>query len=373
MSSRRAKCPKCGTVLQVHGDIGLAAVRCGACRTVFHLPPPEQVADETIAGWLGAGLDDEEDAAATAAPAPAPAPDSPPPPKPTSPPKSLRVVSIQRRGVLFEFPAKLLRDESFRCALPRCCAHCLARGHLSAHLIIYTPELRDSIALEREHEAGHLKIPQSELAGLHGPELLNRLPEVPNVPEPGNLPMPYWVCDMCSGAGSISGQIRVNAATGRGICRLLMRNLQMSVSFLANAGGEGTKDYAELREFLAHMQEDRWDAMPSVVRHRLEQWFRAAKGERFLAYVPDRAFVRTEDGMNGIIISTGRLVYHHPPMHQEVSAAMKLTIRVRSAQGNEVASIEAPAFKRRSITLDRGGMMLLRRSLSQARFATEWK
>jgi len=375
MPARKVKCPKCGKVLSVPERLTAAPVRCGACHTAFRLPDPGPVPDETIADWLNEGPEEDEGPAAPAGPPPAeaqaPAATETPPPPPEAL-GGLRVVSVERRGVLLEFAADHLRNDIFRCALPRCCAHCLARAHLSAHLIIFTSQLRDSISLESEHKAGHLAIPQDRLGRVHGRDMLKLLPEVPNVPAPGNLPMPYWVCDMCSGAGSISGQIQVDT-TGRGFCRLFIRNLNLALSFFANTGGEGTKDFERLREFFERMEDDRWDALASVVRHRLEQWFRLGKGERFVAYVPDRAFVRTEDGMNGLIISDRRLVYHHPPLHQEVTNRMTLTLQLRSAEGNEVASVEAPDFKRRSITLDRGGMMLFRRALSQGGFKAEWK
>jgi len=374
MPARRVKCPKCGKVLGIPEGFDGKAVRCGVCRTPFRIPKPS--VEDTIAGWL----DDEPEAdlsAKTAAPigmAPEPAPRDPPASKSAKKAtQGLRVVAMERRGTLFEFPADMLRGEAFRCAIPRRCTHCQAKVHLSAHLIIFTSELRDSISLEAEHKAGHLTIPQDQLGRVDGPEMLAKLPEVPNVPEPANHPMPYWVCDMCSGAGSISGQITVDNASGRGRCRMFIRNAHMARDFFANAGGEGTRDYAKLVEFTEHMDDDRWDALPSVIRHRLEQWFRPQDGEKFIAYVPDRAFVRTEDGMNGLVISNRRLIFHHPPLHQEAPREVKMTIALRVEKGDEVATLDAPDFKRRSIVLDRQGMMLFRRALSKGDFTAEWQ
>jgi len=285
----------------------------------------------------------------------------------------MRLVSVERRGALFEFPARNLRSESFRCAIPRACVHCLARVHLSAHVIIYASRLRDSISLEAEHAAGQLRIPQEQLRNVEGTAVLKLLPEIPNVSPPGNLPMPYWVCELCSGTGRISGQIRVNPDTGKGICRLWIRNLKLALGFCKRVCGEGGRDYESLREFVERMEEDPWEALPSVVRHRVEQWFRARVGERFLAYVPDRAFVRNEDGMNGLAVTTHRLVYHHPPLHQESPRQNELTIQLRQAEGKEIANIQAARFKPRMIVLDRSGMMLFRRALSQGRFTARWR
>lgn len=113
MSSRRVKCPKCGAVLQLPQGCLAAAVHCGACRTAFRLPPPGPVPDETIAGWLGGGSDQEDEAASTAAPAESPPPqaESATPDEPTASVKGLRMVSLERRGVLLEFPPKMLHSE----------------------------------------------------------------------------------------------------------------------------------------------------------------------------------------------------------------------------------------------------------------------
>jgi hypothetical protein len=226
--------------------------------------------------------------------------------------------------------------------------------------------------LENEHKAGLLTIPQDRIGHLAGAEMLAELPEVPNVPPPGNLPMPYWVCDLCSGAGAISGQIQVNSETGRGICRLRIRNLKLARRFFENVGGKSTPDYARFSEFLDRIEDDRWATMPSVVRHRLEQWFRPRQGERFLGYVPDRARRRSEDGMSGLVISDQRLVYHRPPLHYDVPLGTDLALKVHLRNGREVVEIEAPQLKQRSITLDRGGLMTFRRSLSEGGFNAKW-
>ncbi len=378
MPSKRVQCPKCGKVLSVPGGLRAVAVRCGACRTPFRLPEATGIADDTIAGWLSDEPEVDDLAAQTVTPAldgsgPVPTPEPGAPGEKAAAEEGLRVVSFDNRGVLFEFPSDLLRSQEFRCAIPRCCAHCLARAHLSAHVVIFTSQLRDSISLEAEHKAGHLSIPQEELRSLEGAAMLAQLPQVPNVPPPADLPMPYWVCDMCSGAGSISGQIQVNTSTGRGICRMFIRNLRLAAAFVAATGAERRGQYRKLQEFIEHMEEDRWEALPSVVRHRVEQWFRPKMGEKFLAYVPDRAFVRTEDGMNGLAISDRRLVWHHPPRHQELLRETPLEIQIRAERGNEVAALEATGFKRRSILLDRQGMMLFRRALSRGSFKAEWK
>lgn len=385
MAATACKCPKCQALLNLPGGIGQAKVRCPACRHVFRVRiSPKPSLEDTIAAWLH---DDGREEAVE--PDQAPPPGQPLPLTAAGPTseeeleiaaelpaagrRDIRLVSIERRGALFEFSTDCLESEAFRCAIPRACVHCLARHHLTAHLIIFGPQLRDSISLEGERRTTQLRIPQDEVAGAEGPAMLRLLPKVPDVPDPGNLPMPYWVCELCRGRGWIAGQIKVNPETGQGICRLRIRSLNLALGFFAKAGGKTGADYQRLQDFIEHMEENLWDALPSVVRHRVEQWFRPRIGERFLAYVPDRAFARSEDGMNGLAVSTHRLVYHHPPLHQESVRQNELTIQVRPAKGNEVAAIEAAHFKRRSIALDRGGMMILRQALSQGNFRASWR
>ena len=377
MAKRRVKCPKCGAVLSVPASVGNCPARCGRCREAFRLPPVQPQVEDTIAGWLSDEVDSDAPAGTdTAAEAPPAVVNEPaakaPQPKATPPAQCVRLVSLERRGAMFEFPADCLRQDEFRCFIPRVCIHCRTRAHLSAHLIIFTGQLKDSISLEAEHKAGHLSIPQDQLGNRSGPDLLALLPEVPSVPAPANLPMPYWVCDLCSGAGEISGQIQVNAATGRGLCRLFIRNLSVAHEFFTDAGGQGTADCAKMAEFLKHFEEDRWDALPSVVRHRMEQWFRPKDDERFLTYVPDRSFVRTEDGMNGLVVSTHRLLFHHPPIHQELTVETPVTFQLQNAGGKDVLSIDAAKWKRRSITLDRSGLIKLRQSLAKSNFKAKW-
>ncbi len=357
-------------------DVHDCAVRCGLCRRIFHLPKDIPVPEDTIFGWLHRSEDDEDrdERADTLAPIP----DKPPRREdqaaaPRTGQSRMRLVSLERAGALFEFPAEYLREGKFRCSIPRVCIHCLGRAHLSAHLIIFAPQLRDSISLEAEHKAGQLIIPQDRLGGITGEELLQYLPEIPSIPAPANLPMPYWVCDLCSGTGAISGQIKVDQASGHGHCRLFIQNIQIAASFLGAVAGTHHHDFARFVEFAKRAKADRWDALPTVIRHRLEQWFKPVGDERFIAYIPDRNRSRTEDGMAGVIISTRRLIYRRPPVHQELSSDKPATFQMRTSQGKETATISAEGFKARPITLDREGEVALRKALSEGQLKAIWR
>ena len=122
--------------------------------------------------------------------------------------------------------------------------------------------------MEAERSAGTLVLSNDEVRGLSDQEILDRLPRVPNVPPPGDLPMPYWVCDMCSGSGTVSGQIQVNRTTGTGLCRLFIRNPRRAMEFAQVAGGENTEGYGELKDRVEQTVVNPWDSLPEVVQHR---------------------------------------------------------------------------------------------------------
>lgn len=379
MGEAKVLCPVCKDAMQLPAGPTSKTAYCAKCKQTFLLRNKLAAPDDTISSWLSSGLeegDEKEDMGSAVMPAVTggetgkPAGDSHASRVP--PVGGVRMVSLAQQGAMFEFWAESLKAPDFRVAMPRVCVHCLWRAHLRVHVVIFTNQLRDSVSLEAEHKAGHLSIPQDEIGNLYGEELLNALPRVPNVPAPADLPMPYWVCDLCNGAGEISGQIQVNPQSGHGVCRLFIRNLHVAASFFATAAGEGSADYAKLRDFVQHLQEDRWDALPSVVRHRMEQWFRASGGERFLAYVADRDLARSEDGMAGVVISSQRLIYHRVPIHQETPVKSEVLLHSRQNGDRSAVTVAAPDFKPRTINVDRGGLMMLKWALTRGHYKATW-
>lgn len=378
MVAGRVVCPQCGVELAMPpGCIG-RAVRCAICQTSFR--PPEARAsamEDVVASWLEEGDGAEDGAAAAAAPKSHALPHRR---QETGPPGAqisrgdIRIVTLATYGVLTEFPAARLEDPVFRCAMPRQCLQCGMRTHLRVHVIIYAAHLVDSISLEAEHSAGTLELSNAEIRGMTGQQVLDRLPHVPNVPPPGDLPMPYWLCDMCSGSGVVSGQIQVNPVSGSGFCRLQIRNIHRALEFLRSAGGEGTADFEKLRELVERSGEKPWDLLPEVVQHRVQQWFQPQDDEQFLAYVPDRDYVRTEDGMAGLVISTRRLLSHSPLRHREspISQPLELAHAFSLTDRKETISIRTPAWTHKRMTVNREGLIRLRRALALAKFQAVW-
>ncbi len=386
MGKIRMKCPACGVTLALDEEHLKQYIRCPRCKHKF--PAARQAApatDDLIASWLteeepegpqespgGAsglvempyGADVMGDAGTAAAPTAAPKPMGH---------GEIRAVKIDRRGVLFEFPASRLLETRFRCAFPRQCMSCDARTHLRPHVVIFTSQLRDSISMEAEHDAGALVDGHNELEGFIGQKLLDRLHEVPNVPYPGNQPMPYWLCDMCSGAGCVSGQIHVSRDASRGWCRLFIRYPRRAMEFMINAGGEGAEGFRELSERVERTAENPWNSLPEVVQQRIQQWYHPKSDEHFLAYVPDRDRTRTEDGMAGVVISNTRLIYHTPRSHHQAKFGQPLELEHASGVGKGRISIITPNWTIHQMTVDRDGITRMRRALTLGRFHAVWR
>jgi len=380
MKAIHIKCPSCGAKLSVPNDNVKRHVRCGRCKHKFALASqPETVLENVVASWLS---DEEEPEPTGESPAAEDlagresmllGPEETGQAEPSPARKGdIRIVKIER-GVLFEFPTERLLDPAFRAAFPRQCVSCEARSHLRAHVVIFAAQLvQDSISMEAEHSAGALVLSNQEVQGLSNQEVLDRLHRVPNVPHPGDLPMPYWICDMCSGSGQVSGQIQVSRETGRGRCRLYIRNNHRALEFMVAAGGEGAEGYSQLKERVEQTVQHPWNNLPEVVQHRIQQWYKPERAEEFIAYVPDRDHVRTEDGVAGVLITNHRLMYHTPRRHREITIKESVELRSSTGHGRGSISITTSGWSIRQMTVDRDGLTRMRRALTLSKFQAVW-
>jgi len=388
MNSIIVVCPHCGAKLAVPEQAGKVNVRCGCCKEKFSIvPPAAKPVEDVVASWLtgedGAGDDapPEEDLdmdisgedLMSATQLSAAAPDLPEDASAGAGPRpDARVVKVDGKGTLIEFATSLLHQSEFRAAFPRQCIRCDARVHLRAHAVIFAPQLMDSMSLEAEHKAGELVLSNEEVHGLTNQQVLDRLPEVPNVPPPGNLPMPYWLCDMCSGSGQVSGQIQVNPETGGGFCRLLIRGPRRALAFIDTALGKNIEGYQLVRDRVDQLVENPWDNLAEVVQHRIQQWFQPHQDEQFLSYTPDRDYARTEDGMAGVLITNQRLIAHYSRRHRESPVTEPLELTHSFGAGRGHVAIKTATWTIPRMTVDRDGIARLRRGLSLGKFMAVW-
>ena len=383
MRNHRVQCPMCGALLSLPGGYVDCIVRCGRCHSRFHLAKDKGLTEQAVADWLTEEGQAKDRALGAPAPPRAPAPakvdlasDVPASGNTAVLPAiggSLRLARVDAHGVVLEFPASRLLDPTFRCAMPRCCLRCGARTRLHTHVVIFAPQFDDTFSLEAEHSAGSLTIQDAELPDLAPDQILARLPHVPNVPHPGDLPMPYWLCQMCEGASPVAGQIQVNDQTGEGWCRLLIGNLRRAEEFLITAGAADTPDHDALRKRIDALAGNPWDALLPVVQHRLMQWFHQAKDERFVAYIPDRDHFQSEDGMAGIVVSDRRLVIHTRRRHNEVRSTEPMELKVVSDRGKSILELSCPTCQVKHFCLDGEGIRKLHRAFASAQFNVTWR
>jgi len=369
-------CPGCGTTLLLPPGCANCFVRCSHCRCRFRLPRRIRVSEETITDWLSVEEDDDEApderAAGAAAPTEPQVSSGGTSVLPAIHHEGIRLLRADAQGALLEFAAGRLREHAFRSAMPRRCLHCGVRKHLHVHVILYAAQFASPISQQAEYSAGALSVSEDEAQTLSNDEILRRLPAIPNVPSPANLPMPYWLCDLCAGADPVRGQIQVNPETGVGWCRLLIRSLRRAEEFLLAAGGAGTAAHEELRQSMATLSENPWDSLPLLVQNRLSQWFRPEPEERLLAYVPDRDHARTEDGMAGLVVSSHRLICHTPLRHREspVRERLELSLSMGGHRGN--VRIRAAEWEVKHFAIDLEGLNRLRTALATGKYRALW-
>jgi len=386
MKVRHVQCPVCGAILDVPAGLADCFVRCGTCRHRFRLPRLMSVTDDDIAEWLG------QAPPADGQPSPAGDAERPGEPagglqaapgEPEEPASAgtavlpalsgdIRLLRVDDRGATFEFPAARLKETDFRCSMPRRCMRCGRRTHLEAHVVAFAPLLEDSYRFEMEKMAGGRDLPGPDSTRLEGQDLLNVLPPVPGVPPPADLPMPYWLCGLCTGRGLLAGQISINASTGKGMCRLRIKNLRLAEEFLVAAGGGGTDEHAKFAEYVSRQQEQPWDLVPEIVQQRLAEWYSPNRGERFVAYVPDRDVSHIDEGLAGLVVTNRRLIYHGGDRREESLVGERIRLQAPSSTGTVRLRIKTPRWEVGRMALDRNGVDDLRRALTAAQFKAVW-
>ena len=315
MRNRQALCPACGKLLVIPPNCQGCNVRCGSCHHRFRLPAEISVTDDAIADWLMTSQEaaDNDEVAirqpvgasarvgGQAQAAPRPARTQPPAPQPvrgveapatpsgetqiaapaiTEQTADIRIVKLGPNGVTFEFPLRRLQDPNFRASLPQRCVRCRGRNYVQ----------RDEF---RKHPAERLSLGHQKLKGLTPGQLLARLPKVPGVAYPANLPMPYWVCDQCSPDGYIAGQMEVHTDSDLSVGRIFLRNLVFAQKFLVSVAGKDHTDHERLNRQIVTRGEDAWDAVPTLVQDRIRKWYKPRDEEQFVAYIADHRQTRS--------------------------------------------------------------------------------
>lgn len=382
MAARRVRCPECTVILDIPADYPGRRIRCSVCKADFLLPG---VSDDDILDWIATEEEPEDTAHGAAAMAPAPGDTHSPPVDSedeeqedafsgySAGAEGLVLLRVDSHGALFEFPAGLLEPLAFRAALPRKCLRCGTRRFLTPHMVIFGPMLKDCTTLEAEFLTRSIRLEEQEIRDLSTEEVLRRLPGPENLPAPANLPMIYWVCDLCSPAKLIYAQNRLNPDTHEGRCCLQIHRLSRAEEFLRAVGGEGSEAHRELLAVMEKHPETPWDNLPGMVQQRIQHWFAPHRGERFVAYCPDRSRTRKEDGMAGVLVSTRRLIYHTALRHHESEKGESLELSFAMDNGRQTLRIQAPLWEVKNMVVDKEGLRALRQALTEQRFPAQWQ
>ncbi|MHC4985693.1 MAG: zinc ribbon domain-containing protein, partial [Planctomycetota bacterium] len=297
-------CPACGAVLDVPADSAGRRARCGSCQHRFQIPDAPKLSDDEIASLLAttedevdldqhAHVDETLSSSRTGTILATEAVDGA---------ALMRLAKLEGPSAIFEFPADLLKETPFRCAMPRTCMRCGARAHLQPHVIPFASSVTDSQTIRTLQTSGVLICCDPDVERLAGEALLARLPRVPNAPDAAAEPMPFWMCDMCHPEGLVDGRIIEDAKTGQVTCRLRIADVHRAKYFLEAVGGNHL-DLQRLERRCSEEKDNPWQLVPETIRQRLQQWYQPKPGEHFLGYIPDRALSHTEDGRAGLIIS----------------------------------------------------------------------
>ena len=389
MATTKVDCPFCAAVLRIPQQSLGKKGRCRTCGQVFVIgsvsPTPEDSAsDDDVLGWLAEG------AAAQSAPAaqrpvsaratrsePArtvPVGRQAPSTKDAEPEKKfpVRLGHVDDMGAFFLFDPQVLCDPDFRCSFAQKCIICGGKRHLSIHLVVWSSKLpwRGQFGMRESYAPTVYNL--AEMGSPRGPELLAGLQRVADLPEPYCLPFPYYVCHACSAVGAIVTDVRFAPGGTSQECELGISSLERAGEFVLAVRGPGSRALRQVRRVLEATGQDPWRALPLAVRSRIRHWYQQQEGERFVAYIPDADFAKTEAGIAGIVLTDRRLVYRKFAARVEVRLNKEITISRRKSGERTQLEIALPGGKTATLTAGPAATERLRKCLSRQGARARW-
>ena len=143
--------------------------------------------------------------------------------------------------------------------------------------------------------------------------------------------------------------------------------------FLRQIGAEGSPAHKAVLDVISQHEETPWDQLAGVVQHRIQQWYRPQKGDRFVTYVPLLTRARAERGMDGLLLSNRRLIYNCDRRHKECNKGERLELDFTMQDEKLTLHIVGPNWELQNLPVDRAGLNTLRRALAQEQFPVSWK
>ncbi|MDY7011014.1 MAG: hypothetical protein SVV80_09725 [Planctomycetota bacterium] len=238
----------------------------------------------------------------------------------------VRLGHVDDMGAFFLFSPALLYDEDFRSAFPQKCAVCGKQRHLSVHLVVWASKLpgRGEIGARTSYSRSVMEL--DKLGGVSGRELLAVLDPIESLPEPYCLPFPYYLCRECSPIGAVVPDVRFASDGRTHECELGIFSLKQAEEFIRIIGGPDCSALKEVREAMKKATSNPWQALPLAVRSRIKQWFTSDEGEKFVVYIADGDFSKTEAGLAGIVLTDKRLVFRKFASTVDIPLTEKISI-----------------------------------------------
>lgn len=283
---------------------------------------------------------------------------------------NIRLDHVDSMGAFFLFDSRLLRDDAFRAAFPQSCILCGGKDDLSVYPVVWSCKLQGKVDKNDLLRQGPYVRRLDELTHRKGRKMLSQLKRVENIPEPYNLPFPYYVCPSCSPVGAIMTHVHTRkdpAQQGatQEICELGISSLTQAERFARVVCGADTEAVREIHQARMECMSDAWRTLPLAVRNRIKQWFEKGQDEKFIAYVSDADFAKAEAGTAGLVITDQRLVYRKSLAELEIDRSEPVEMDQESKGSRTVLVIHGPEDKDARLVLDAGCVEKVRRLIEE--------
>jgi hypothetical protein len=266
---------------------------------------------------------------------------------PDKPRFPVKLDHVDEMGAFFRFDSSLLRDEDFRASFPQQCLLCGASRPLSVHVIFWSSKMQASAQAKAIPSQPRQVYTLRMVSDLSGRNLLDVLDPIEQLPEPYNLPFPYYVCSRCSALGVILTDVHQTPDGQNEVCELGISSLPQAEQFCIAVCGEGSEAHQQIRKAIVDGSGRPWQQLPLTVRIRINRWYQAREGERFLAYFTDAEFSKAEAGLAGAVLTDLRLIFHKSIGHMEIPWSSPITIESKvNASGGTNLTIIAPDGKK---------------------------
>ncbi len=256
----------------------------------------------------------------------------------------VRLDHVDEMGAFFRFDPQLLYNEDFRSSFPQQCLICGAKRPLSVHVVFWSSKLPTSQSKASASHQGLQVYTLRKVSDLSGKDLLSVIDPIGYLPEPFNLPFPYYVCSSCSNVGAIITD--VHHSGGKEVCELGISSLPQAEFFTLAVCGRGSEAHEKVRQALKDGYGRPWQQLPLTVRIRINRWFKAEEGERFLCYIPDAEFAKAEAGLAGVVLTDIRLVFHKSLGQLELARSEQIELETVDTENGVNLAIIAPSGKR---------------------------